>query len=253
MPGSSRPNVARMYDYCLGGKDHLAADRAAVAALTTVLPDFCRTAVANRSFLVRAVRHMAGQGVRQFIDLGAGIPAAPNVHEVVRAVQPDARVVYVDNDPVVLAHLRARCATVPGVIAAQHDLTEPATVLGDTGIRHLINFAEPVGLLFGAVLHFVSSDLAPAVVASYRDAVPAGSQIAVSMLCGEGMRPAKVQHIVSVYSTANVRVVVRSVDQVGQLLGGFDLVEPGLVEVDRWHHDGSRGLVRILAGVGAKL
>lgn len=247
--GSGQPNIARMYDYCLGGKDHLAADREAVAQLASVFPDVGRVAVANRGFVIRAVRHLAHCGISQFVDLGSGIPAAPNVHEVARAAQPGARVVYLDHDPVVTAHLRARCA-VERVAVVEGDLTDPAAVLGDPQLRRTIDLDEPVGLILGAVLHFVAVDTANDVMAGYRDALPAGSQIAASVLCGDGFTLAEVERIGAVYARAGATLVPRSLDQAARLFDGLALAEPGLVGVDRWRHGGASGVVRMAAGVG---
>ena len=248
----TRPSPARMYDYALGGKDNFEVDRKAVEQVATVLPDFRHLAQLNRRFLVTAVEIMAEAGIRQFIDIGTGIPTSPNVHEIARQVHPDARIVYVDNDPIVMAHNRALRATVDGVITVQHDARQPAAILDDPQVRQLVDFQQPIGLLFIAVLHFVRRDLAADVVNRFRAAIPSGSYIAISAACTDGMDPRAVARTEAVYQNAAAQIVFRTAAQVEQLFEGLELVEPGLTDVSRWRVDEKPAEIRVQAGVGRK-
>ena len=249
---TSKPSPARMYDYALGGKDNFAIDRAAIDQVAEFFPDFRKAALANRSFLVRSVRFMAEAGVRQFIDLGTGIPTPPNVHQVAREVHPNVRVVYVDNDPVVMAHNRALRATLPGVVALAHDLRQPVTVLEDPVVRKLIDFDQPIGVLFIAVMHFVRYDLGPEIVAQFRRVMSPGSYLAISTASNEGISAAAVERTETVYEDTNSAVFMRTRAQVEQLFEGFDLVEPGLVDMTKWRTDEDYCSIRVLSGVGRK-
>ena len=249
---TSRPSPARMYDYALGGKDNFAVDRAAVAKIGEVLPDFAAVAQANRGFLTRSVRMLAEHGVRQFLDLGTGLPTSPNVHEIAQSVDPEARVVYVDNDPIVMAHNRALRVRHPNVVAVQHDLRDPASIVNDPLVRQTIDFDRPVAVLFIAVLHFVRRDLAPEIIARFAQEMSAGSFLAVSTGSRDGMAPSLVHHIEEVYSASAVQFVFRDRAQVEQLFEGFDLVDPGLVDVTGWRATGEPLPIRILSGVGRK-
>jgi hypothetical protein len=157
----SVPSPARIYDYYLGGKDNFPADREAAEQVLSVAPFGREVARANRQFLARAVMFMARSGIGQFVDLGTGLPTRPNVHEVARSVHPDARVLYVDNDPMVCAHARALLATSDGIAAIQGDIRAPQTILSDPVTHTLIDFTQPVGVLFVAVLHFLTDDNQP--------------------------------------------------------------------------------------------
>jgi S-adenosyl methyltransferase len=249
---TTKPSVARMYDYYLGGKDNYAVDREVGDQVLAAFPNVRDIARDNRRFLVNAVRFMAGSGVRQFIDLGTGIPTSPNVHEVAREIHPDARVVYVDNDPVVMAHNRALRATTPGVIAVQHDLRQPADILADPELRELVDFEQPVGVLFLAVLHFVRHELTPGIVATFRKALAPGSLVAISALTTEHVETERIRQVQELYLRSGTQVVFRSRAQVEQLFEGLDLVEPGLVDVTQWRSDGTPGTMRGLCGVGIK-
>lgn len=231
-------SVARVYDYFLGGKDSFAADRAAAEHILSIVPDAARAARANRHFLLRAVRFLAESGIRQFIDLGTGIPIAPNVHDVAREVVPDARVVYVDFDPVVTAHSRALLAKSPGVIAVQQDLRQPGAVLADERVRALIDFTEPVGMLMVGVLHFVAQDVAPEMLAQYRRVLPIGSHLALNVACRDGVEVSDVSRLEGLYAKSTAPLALRTRAQIEQLVEGLDLVEPGVVECSRWRSEG---------------
>jgi hypothetical protein len=248
----TKPSPARMYDYALGGKDNFEIDRKAVEQVATVLPDFRHLARMNRLFLSNAVQIMTGAGVRQFIDIGTGIPTSPNVHELARAVHPDARVVYVDNDPIVMAHNRALRATVDGVITVQHDARQPDAILSDPRVRQLIDFEQPVGLLFIAVLHFVRRDLAADVMTRFRAAVPSGSYIAISAACTDGMDPKTVAKTEAVYQNAAAQIVFRTGAQIEELFEDLEILEPGLKDVSKWRVDEPTAEIHVTAGVGRK-
>ncbi|WP_307798293.1 SAM-dependent methyltransferase [Actinoplanes flavus] len=235
---SSRPHPARRYNYWLGGKDHFAADRESGDQIAAVTPSIRTAALENRAFLGRAARHIAEQGVRQFLDIGTGIPAPGNTHEVVQAIDPATRVVYVDNDPLVLAHARALLSGTPGTIAyLDADLRDPAAILDHDDLRALIDFSRPVGLLLIAVLHFVRDDEdVEGVVTKLLDRLPAGSWVAASHATYEFM-PAEV---VAGLAEANRdgRFVPRDGERLRELFGDrVEIVEPGVVSVAHWHND----------------
>jgi hypothetical protein len=252
------PSVARMYDHLLGGKDNFAADREAAAKLVALVPDAQQIARDNRDFLVRAVRFLAQAGIGQFIDLGTGIPTSPNVHEVARQTAPGARVVYVDHDPVVLAHSRALLATDDGVIAVKADFRDPAEVLGDPSLSRLIDFTEPVAVLFLSVLHFVGDEENPGqIVAGFRDRLPAGGYLVISAITSEDMDEETAAGTSDLYRTARTPAVARSREQIMEFFAGCELEEPGLVSAVRWRPDPGTGTrttrVHMLAGVGRKI
>jgi SAM-dependent methyltransferase len=242
----------------LGGKDNYASDRDAVAKILEIGPETPRHALANRAFLGRAVRYVAGQGVRQFLDVGAGLPTQENVHQVAQATAPDARVVYVDNDPVVLAHARALLATDQQTAAVSGDAREPAGILGNPQIRDLLDLTRPVCVLLVAVLHFVPDATGPArIVAAFRDAMAPGSYLILSHATNEGAPPrerARSDDAVAIYDRASAPLVLRDTGQVTELLDGFSVVEPGLVQVTAWRPDGAfrHGYDAFLGAVGRK-
>jgi hypothetical protein len=245
-----RPSAARMYDYALGGKDNFDVDRAAVESVGEILPEFRQVALANRGFLVRAVNTLADLGIDQFIDLGTGIPTSPNVHEIAQHVHPHAKVVYVDNDPIVMAHNRALRSSRPGVLTVLRDIREPASVMDSEEVRNHLDFNRPIGLLFVAVLHFVQRDLGVEVVTQFRRALPAGSYVGISTACLDGMEPALINRLEQVYSQSPAPLVLRTTEQVEQLFEGLDLLPPGLKDVTQWRGEAKPLPIRILAGVG---
>ncbi len=231
----SVPNPARMYDYYLGGKDNFPSDREAAEQALSVVPFGREIARANRQFLARAVTVMARDGISQFIDLGTGLPTWPNVHEVARSVHPGAQVLYVDNDPMVCAHAQALLATNDGVAAIQGDIRAPQAILNDPVTRTLIDFTQPVGLLFVAVLHFLTDDDQPGEqVAAFRWRLAGGSMLAVSHISSDGTPPEVQSTIQDVYAEASAPAVFRTRQEIEAFFGGLDLVEPGLVEVGAW-------------------
>jgi SAM-dependent methyltransferase len=252
------PSVARMYDYLLGGKDNFAADREAAAKLLEIVPDAQQIARDNRDFMVRAVRFLAEAGVTQFIDLGTGIPTSPNVHEIARKVVPNARVVYVDHDPVVLAHSRALLATDDGVIAVKADFRDPAAVLADPGMNRLIDFGRPTAVLIMSVLHFIGDDEDPGgIVAGFRDRLNPGGYLVISAITSEGMQAGVAAGASDLYRAAHTPAVARSREQFMEFFVGTELAEPGLVKVADWRPEPGPGTsptqVHMLAGVGRKI
>ncbi len=227
---TARPNIARVYDYWLGGKDNFDADRALAAAMTEVNPGIPAMARANREFVIAAVGTAARAGISQFVDLGAGLPSHPAVHEAARAVNPAARVVYVDNDPVVIAHARALLATVPGIYAAKADITRPDQVVAHPVVGAAVNWAEPVAVVLAAILHFRDAATAGGLVAAYADAACAGSYLAVSVFSGQdedmeaGSRAAYTAAPFWVHSAVDMR----------RWLDGLEVLPPGICAARRW-------------------
>ncbi|MDF5758093.1 SAM-dependent methyltransferase [Spongiactinospora sp. TRM90649] len=232
------PNTARIYDYLLGGKDNYAADRAAAQRMVEVNPSAPRTALANRAFLRRAVRHAATEGgVRQFLDIGAGLPTRDNVHQVAMRAAPESRVVYVDRDPVVVVHGQALLATSPQVTVIQEDLRDPGDILDHPETQRLIDFERPVCLLLVAVLHFISDREDPLGILAHLCGVLApGSYLVISHTVDES--PALVMNAARRgFQNAGTPLSPRARPAVERFFDGFELVDPGLVEVDRWRPD----------------
>ncbi|SEG41839.1 S-adenosyl methyltransferase [Nonomuraea solani] len=233
----SIPNSARMYDYYLGGKDNFAADREAAEKIMALGPsrEIC---LANRRFLGRAVRHVAAQGIDQFIDLGTGLPNQNNVHEVARKAHPQARIVYVDFDPVVIVHARALLAgTDAGITIVHADVREPAAILDAPETRRLIDFSKPVGVIFLGVLHCLTDKDDPwGVVAEFRDRMAPGSAVVISHLTDDA-HPEVGVAAREVYEDADAPLIHRSHKQVTHMFDGFDLVDPGVTHVADWRPD----------------
>ncbi|MFF5207432.1 SAM-dependent methyltransferase [Streptosporangium sp. NPDC000396] len=230
---TTKPHPARVYDWMIGGRENFPADREAARKILELNPDGRRSFVENRRFLGRVVTHLVGQGVRQFLDIGAGLPASGNVHEIAHAIAPDTRVVYVDHDEIVLAHARALMAGSDRVRIVAGDARRPEEILDEPVVRNFIDWSQPVGLLMVALLHFVSDEEGPArIVAAFRDALPAGSFLAISHggveQWGEGWeeRKERVRKASQAY--------LRTREEIMGLFAGFDLLEPGLVDLARW-------------------
>lgn len=239
----SRPSIARIYDYHLGGTHNFEADRVAarkVAEDVPELPDILRE---NRAFLRRSVRFLAGRGIRYFLDLGSGIPTAGNVHEIAQAVDPASRVVYVDNDPAAVAHSREILQGNHRAAVIQADLRDAASVLGDAEVNRLLllELGEPIAVLMSAVLHFIPDDAqAAALVGRYRDAMPPGSYLALSHGGRRQADEQRMERAAVTYSKAVAPVKLRSLDGVAALFEGFELVDPGVVYCSRWRPDTGR-------------
>ncbi|MFE2722114.1 SAM-dependent methyltransferase [Kitasatospora sp. NPDC059327] len=235
------PHPARMYDYYLGGKDNFPADRQAAEKVIAAMPDARLGARINREFLGRAVEFAAGLGVRQFLDIGTGIPAVGSTGEVAQRVAPDARVVYVDNDPIVLSHARALLARHPaGHTTVLHaDLRDPEAILGDPGLKEALDLSRPVALMLVAVLHFVRDEEGAAeTVARLRDALAPGSLLILSHGTQDFMTAEAVAETTRIYSRASSPLVLRAEEQVREFFGDFEFAEPGLVQLPLWRPRG---------------
>ncbi|GIH64864.1 SAM-dependent methyltransferase [Microbispora siamensis] len=230
------PSVARIYDYLLGGKDNFAVDRAAAEKLIELTPNAREGVQTNRRFIRRAVTLMARQGIRQFLDIGAGLPTQENVHQVALGEAPDSRVVYVDNDPIVLAHGRALLADNSQTIVVDGDLREPEAILDDPRINEHIDFGKPVGLLMVAVLHFIpGTEDTERIVATLRDRLAPGSAMAVSHLSYGDLDEEKIREGRELYKNTSAGAVTpRTHAELLRFFDGFDLVEPGLVVTEEW-------------------
>ncbi len=246
------PNMARVYNYWLGGKDHFAADRVEAQRLVELYPPLPAMVRENRAFLIKAAGWAARQGIGQFIDLGAGLPVSPAIHQAARAVLPAARIAYVDIDPVVLAHARALLATSDGITAVGADLRDPAAVLGHADLRAVIDPARPVCVILGAVLHFLDPDAARAVTAGYMSLLAPGSCLILSCARFENEELAK--HLAAEYTAATWHN--HSPADIVGFFGGLELAGPGVTEARTWpmrppEADDRNG--HVLAGVGRVL
>jgi hypothetical protein len=231
------PSVARVYDALLGGKDNFTVDRAIADKLMELTPGGADVPLYNRAVLGRGVRHMVSQGIDQFIDLGAGLPTVQNTHEVAQGENPQAKVVYVDNDPMVLVHGRALLAENGNTAVITADFCEPDEVLNNLDLRALIDFDRPVGLLMVAVLHHLDDAQRPdELVARYRDAVPSGSFVFITHFIDGGDETAEIERVM-LSDLGSGRF--RSFDEVRGLFAGMELLEPGVVYNPLWRPDPS--------------
>ena len=229
---------ARRYNYWLGGKDNFAADRANGDAVEAAMPTIRLMAVENRRFLGRAARFLAQQGIRPFLDIGTGIPAPGNTHEVVQAVDPTAKIVYVDNDPIVLSHARALLTSAPsGTVAyLDADLRDPRAILDNAELRATLDLTQPVGLLLVAVLHFIRADEDPQrVVDTLLDALPSGSYVVATHATWEFTPAEAVEKLTA--ANPDGRFVPRNGADFVRLFDGLPLIEPGLTSVAHWRSD----------------
>jgi hypothetical protein len=218
-----------MYDYYLGGKDNFRVDRDAAEKAVAAAPVIPVLARANRAFLVDAVRRMAAAGITQYLDIGSGLPASPNVHEVPSATVPDPRVIYVDIDPVVVSHSRVMRGR-SGTATVLADLRSPAAVFAAPEVGKLLDFSQPIGLLMMSVLHFVSGDVTP-LVAEYTRRLAPGSYLALSHVVTDGADPSNVAGVAEVYEKSPADPQVRSTAAIRELFTGFQLLPPGLTDV----------------------
>ncbi|WP_433154821.1 SAM-dependent methyltransferase [Actinomadura nitritigenes] len=234
---SQRPSVARVYDFLLGGGHNFASDRDLATGLLRIEPRARELAHANRAFLRRAVRAAARAGVDQFVDIGSGIPTQGNVHEVAQSVNPHARVVYVDNDDVAVAHSRSILAGNDRATVVQADMRRPAEILEHAELNRVVDLSRPVAFLLVAALHLVKDDEDPAGIASaLRDAGAPGSHLVLSHLTHEA-QPGKTAAIGKLYDRATSPAVSRSHAEILRFFDGWDLLDPGLVYVPLWRPD----------------
>jgi hypothetical protein len=251
------PNVARMYDYALGGKDSFAVDRELVDAVMRRDPEAREVARANRRFLGRAVEYLTGAGIRQFLDLGTGLPSQNNVHEVAQRVCPDARVVYVDNDPVVLNHAEALLARDESTVVICEDMRDPEGILAHPTVQRMIDFSQPVAVLFVAALHFVTDEQDPwDIVSTMTEALVPGSYLALSHITLDDRPAGLVAEVQERYKNASAPAVFRDRTAITRFFDGFELVAPGVVRTTEWRSGEAErarpGGDAVLAGVGRK-
>jgi SAM-dependent methyltransferase len=261
---TSAPNIARMYDYWLGGKDNFAADREAADRYARAVPQIPQMAQQNRGFLRRAVRFCASEGITQFLDIGSGLPTNQNVHEVAQHASPQARVVYVDIDPVVVSHARA-LLTDRQTEAVRADLCRPEQILASPEVRRLIDFSQPAAVLILSVLHAIPAQADPlSAVARLRDALAPGSFLVISHADVSPAHAVGTQRLSEAArelvdsNQAMADVPARTGDEIAAFFGDFTLAEPGLTDVWAWRPDtamtapSQTDFMRILGGVGRK-
>jgi hypothetical protein len=248
----TKPNIARVWDYWLGGKDNFAPDRELAEKMLEVHPVTAQMARENREFLGRAVSYVAASGVRQFIDVGAGLPTALNTHEIAQDIDPEARVAYVDNDEMVITHARCLLATNPRVIAVPGDMLVPESILADDRLTGLIDLGAPVCVILSGILHFADAETARQVAAFFGKAVVSGGYLIISVGSGN---PSEGENFTSAYTAA--RVYIHSQEQVESFFNDLRLVPPGVVPVGCWSGEGMTPQGKLptatfLGGVGRK-
>jgi hypothetical protein len=254
-PETTIPNVARVYDYLLGGKENFATDRELGRQLMEAFPQVAWIARQNRAFLGRAVRYCAQQGISQFLDVGSGLPTMDNVHEVARRVIPAATVVYVDNDRTALSHAQSLLGTSDGVTAIFGDLREPRNVLAGAAARGGLDLGKPVAVLLASVLHFIADHEDPGgIVAVFREAMTAGSYLVLTHASHDD-RPAEAARARDMYRGASSPLATRSYDEVAAFFAGLELAPPGLVRTSHWRPEEQvpdDQTADLYAGVGRK-
>ncbi|HEY8472343.1 MAG TPA: SAM-dependent methyltransferase [Natronosporangium sp.] len=235
---TSVPHSARIWNYWLGGNDNYAVDRAAGDRYREINPGIVETARASRAFIGRAVRYLVGEaGLRQLLDIGTGLPTVDNTHEIAQRVAPECRIVYVDNDPLVLAHARALLTSTPEgrTDYIDADAREPEQIV--RAARELLDLSKPVGLMFmGMLAHIADYDQARSVVRHILAALPSGSYLAI--YDGVNTNPASIEAQKNYQSTGAVPYVLRTPEQIAGFFEGLELVEPGVVTITRWRPDG---------------
>ncbi|MFF7976929.1 SAM-dependent methyltransferase [Streptomyces sp. NPDC007905] len=253
---TTRPHPARVYDWFLGGKDNYPVDEELGRSITAIDAGAPRAALANRAFMRRATRALAEEtGIRQFLDIGTGIPTEPNLHQIAQSVGPDARVVYVDNDPIVLAHANALLRGTPEGVTeyVQADARDPRAILEQAA--RVLDFDRPVALSLIALLHFVADDEgAHDLVATLVEALAPGSCLVLSTMTAD-LEPENVHRGIAAYAAGGVTLVARSHAEVGTFFEGLDLLEPGIVSVAHWRPEeapDTEGPVSLYGAVGRK-
>ena len=254
-----RPSIARVYDYYLGGSHNFAVDRVMARKIIGMSPETVRTARANRAFLRRAVKFCIGDGIRQFLDIGSGIPTVGNVHDVAQSIDPQASVVYVDIDPVAVAHSRAILADNDLATVIQADLRDPDSILNDPQLRGLLDLTEPVAVLMVSVMHFIPDHEDPAgIIAKFHAATASGSCLVFSQLSTEILDQDKLATAQREYARTAAQLTARSRAEIEALLTGWELVEPGLVSLSAWRPESPEDVAAnaqhavFFAGVGRK-
>jgi hypothetical protein len=255
----TKPNVARIYDYLLGGKDNFAADRAAATKIMEAAPVVVQRTRENRAFLGRVVRHLAESAIDQFLDLGTGLPTQHNVHEVAQSVAPASHVVYVDNDPVVISHGKAILENNGRTVVLQADMRNTSEILEHPELRQLIDFSRPVAVLMVAVLHFLAEGDRPhEIVNAFCERLAPGSYLVVSHASAGAMKPDNLTQAVQTYATTSIgSITPRSSQRIESFFDGLELQEPGVVPVAQWRPEGilppSTPGPAFLGGVGRKV
>jgi hypothetical protein len=237
----STPHPARRYNYLLGGKDNFAADRESGDELARAFPGVRESALANRAVLQRIVRYLAAEaGIRQFLDIGTGLPTADNTHQVAQAVAPASRIVYVDNDPLVLTHARALLTSSREGATAyiEADIREPESILSSAVLRDTLDLTQPVAIMLVAVLHFIQDDEAvTGIVQRLTDALPSGGFLAITHTTWDFLDPQVLAQVRAMTDAGRVDAWPRTRDQIRQLLDGLDLIDPGVVPTTQWRPD----------------
>ncbi len=235
---TGKANVARVYDYLLGGTNNFRADQDAARAMLAVDPEMRGAMRANRAFLGRAVRYLTQAGIRQFLDIGSGIPTARNVHQVAQETGPGARVIYADVDEVAVAHSRLLLSGTPDATIIQADLRRPEKILADPAVQLMLDFTQPIAVLLVAVLHFIPDEDDPwQIVATLRDALAPGSFLVICHACRDAKPHLATATEKAYESKVASRAAIRSREDIARFFDGFTLVEPGLVYLPEWHPD----------------
>ncbi|WP_225724732.1 MULTISPECIES: SAM-dependent methyltransferase [unclassified Nocardia] len=257
---TSKPHPARRYDYWLGGKDNFAADRESADVVAEAFPTIRFAALENRKFLRRAVAYLAEAGIRQFLDIGTGLPTAGNVHEIAQDVAPDSRIVYVDNDPIVLVHARALLnSSNEGATAyLEADVRDPEYILGHPDLTRILDLTQPVALMLVAIMHFITDDQEPyEVVRRLCDALPSGSYLAMTHATSDYLTAEDLAENDAAIARSGVPFQLRSTPEFSRFFRGFELVPPGIVSVtawrpEEWHAHPRPEAVSMLGAVGRK-
>jgi hypothetical protein len=229
-----RPNAARVYDYLLGGSANFAKDREFADRLKAIAPEAATIARLNRAFLRRAVTYCLDNGIRQFLDIGSGIPTAGNVHEIAHRIDPSARIVYVDIEPVAVTHTERMLADTDNAAVVHGNLLQPEKLLSSAAAKQLLNLDEPVAVLMIAVLHFIGDDQGPhAAVAHYVDAMAPGSYLALSHIAAEDTDEQSKAR--TLYQKDAIPIIARTRDQLAAFFTGTEILDPGIVWTPQWH------------------
>jgi hypothetical protein len=258
---TSVPSMARTYDFLLGGAHNFAVDRMVAEQTEKIMPGAAKIARINRAFLGRAVRFLIDEGITQFLDIGSGIPTAGNVHVVAQQANPEARVLYVDKDPIAVAHSELMLADNDRADILRADMRDPESIIDSSEARRLLDFGKPIGMLLVMMIHWVPDQDDPwSLVARYREALPEGSYLALSHVTAEQREDqvTEVQGTIKQSRSAD-QLTPRTHEQVLRFFDGFDLVEPGLVGCGMWHPRGPGDIAddpelnsHVYAGVGKK-
>jgi hypothetical protein len=236
-----KPNVARIYDALMDGKDNFGPDREAADAIRTMAADGHRAAHDNRAFLARAVRFLIREpGIFQFLDIGSGLPADQNTHQIARALSPRARVAYIDNDQVVLGHARAVLEDRLASIALPGDLRHPQEFLDDPGLRGFIDFGRPVAVMLLAVLHFIEDPLAYEVTRAVMREMPAGSCLVLSHASADQATPDEIKTVNQIYDQAGTPICLRTKDKITAFFDGLEITAPGVADINAWKNPAYR-------------